>query len=351
MISQAYEDFLKSYYIQEGNDIIKYNTLSEENKEMFSKQIVAAIVKSIEDRSYALDNKMIDTSKGDLTKLENYSYIQNSLELLNNMQASSDQKIPFLNDLNDAHKNIIAFKDDFEKGYKLKKEVIQIFYAEIVLALIESISFVIAVSIDYIKDPLGNFESSVKYNIEKLNKYPTVNIECLQKFNGMAVNGDLKLFFTTVYTNKKSSINEDSVFIDLLSAGLSLISEIGWILAIIARFIPSIPEILRMLVSMSYAKKVATADYLRLQAQYIELNIARQNNLENPNTKAIKKQEKIMKKLIKLADKIDIDQKTTSKAVRNDIEKQNKNISNNIKSSSNNTDGQQSINSTEQIIL
>jgi hypothetical protein len=58
-----------------------------------------------------------------------------------------------------------------------------------------------------------------------------------------------------------------------------------------------------------------------------------------------------MKKLIKLADKIDIDQKTTSKAVRNDIEKQNKNISNNIKSSSNNTDGQQSINSTEQIIL
>jgi len=52
----------------------------------------------------------------------------------------------------------------------------------------------------------------------------------------------------------------------------------------------------------------------------------------------MKKQEEVVKKLNKLADKIDVNEKVNSKKTKNEIERQNKDISNKIKDNSSNDD-------------
>jgi len=333
MISKT-EDFIRPFLVTEGSDIVSFMKLSEEEKVNYSKDIVAKIVKSIEDKNYELDNVMINKSKGKIRDVENYSYIKNSLDLLVYMQNSMNEKIPYLDICLSAHQNLIDNEENFNKGYRLNKLIVQILYSDLVLALIQSVSFLIATCVDYIKDPYGNYQANVKYNINKNNKYPTVNLECLDKFNTMSKNGDLALFFTKIYTDKNLQEDVTDVFEDALLAGISLVGTIGKVLKAIVSFIPSIPEILRLMVSAFYFSRVKTSDYLRLQSYYIELNVERMRNLENPNKKSIQKQEKIMKDLVKLADKIDIDQKVSSKNAKTEIERENKNISESLKKKS-----------------
>ena len=339
MMTTSQDEFLKKYYISEGSDIVSYNALSEDQKAVFSKDIVAAIIKSIEDRKYELDNSMIDRSKGDIEKVENYEYIKTSLDLLHNLQAGMDTtKIPYLDTCSNAHANLLKFKPEFEKGYKLGKDIVTILYSSLVLSLIQSISFLIATSIDYIKDPMGNYEANVRYNLKKNNNYPTVNIECLDKFNLMSNNGDMQNFFTTIYTAKKLQESAIGDFTDTFSSVLgftyNVVSDFARVLIFIGQLIPSIPELLRMIVSSYYHSRIKLSNYLRLQAQYIQLNTERLRNLESPKKDSIKKQEKIMNDLLQLADKIDIDQKTASKNAKTEIEIQNKNISKSIKKNS-----------------
>jgi len=202
------ENLVKDFYIQEGNDIISYQKLSEDQKEMFNKEIVKRLVDEIESKSQNLDTKIIDDSKGDLTKLTNYSYIKDSIDLLNNMQTVSNKKIPYFDIISNAHGNIIKFKDDFEKGYRYNKNLIKIFYSQITLALISSISFTIATCVDYIKDPMGNYQAVLNYNANIRNNYPIVEIDALEKFNLAANNGELAQFFEVTISSKiKESVS------------------------------------------------------------------------------------------------------------------------------------------------
>jgi len=321
------EDLLRSFYIEEGNDIIKYNKLSEDEKVMFTKDIVTKIVKSIEDEEYRLDNVEVNNSKGDITKLTNYRYIDESLNLLNLMQASMNESIPYLNVLNDSKSNLIKFTKDFEKGFKLNKSIIKIFYSNLVLSLIYGISFMIANSIDYVKDPIGNYNSVYKYNLKKNSDYPTISFECLDKFNLMSNNGEMQYFFNSIYTTKMN----ENVVTDVISLAFETVGDFGKSIVLILKNIPSIVDVLRLFVSMIYFKRVSTSDHLRLQAKYIELNVERLRNLENPNKKTIEKQEKIIRELTHLADKIDVDEKISTKNAKNEINQQNKKISKGIK--------------------
>ena len=366
MFTTKQDEWLKTYLVQEGNDIIQYNKFSEAEKVNFSQEIVANIVKSIEEREDVLDTKIIDKSKGDITKLDNYRYIKTSLELLNNMQSvASNEKVPYLNVLNDTHNNLIKYSKDFERGYRTNKTVVKLLYSSIVLSLVQSISFVIATSMDYVKDPIGNYESCLRYNLNKNKNYTTVNIDCLSQFNLMCTNGEMAYFFNRIYTDKslqESEIlhlkenngelfSEDSLtclFADVLGTGIvRTLGTLGAVLVLLARIIPTIPELLRMFVSMIYHTRVEMSDYFRLQAEYIELNLERQRNLAEPNKKSIKKQEKIMNNLLKLSDMIDIDQKNATKSTKMQIETENKNISKSIK----NNPVQTSNNNVEKIIL
>ena len=335
MLSQNDENLLKEFFIQEGNEILKYNKLSEDKKEMFTKNIVASIVTSIENKAYQLDNREIENSKGDITKLENYRYIIDSLNLLNNMQVSMEDKIPFLDIVNEAHKVILKQTDNFEKGYKTGKDIIKLLYSQVVISLIYSLSFIISSSLDYIKDPQGNYEVSIRYNLTKQNNYPTISIECLNKFNLMDKNGELNHFFVKVFTDKNLQESAFTDGMELIQTAYGILmggfDAVGRAIFIIARLIPSIPDLLRLGVSMSYYTRVNISDYLKLQAYYVEMNTTRLKNLDKPNKQLIKRQEKIMKELLNLSDKIGIDQKMSSKKAKVQIEKENKNISKTIK--------------------
>ena len=330
------EALLKKYLVNEGYDIIRYNMLNEDEKQMFTKEIVTKIVMSIENRAYQLDNVMINKSKGDIEQLNNYNYIVESISLLSSMKEHSKEVLPYFNTVNDAHKNLLKYKEDFMRGYKLRNEVVQLLYAQLVLAEIQTISFIISSTIDYIKDPLGNYEANIRYNIDKLSRYPTVNIESLDKFNLIANNGELSHFFSKIYSNEM--LKEDGIFTDAMEAlsdvaviGIEGIGAIGMILLLISRLIPSIPELLRMMVGMSYFTRVKTSDYIRLQANYIELNVERLKNLNSPNKNSIRKQEKIIKNLNNLANAIDIDQKTADKKTRIAMEKEDNEIKKEMK--------------------
>lgn len=85
---------------------------------------------------------------------------------------------------------------------------------------------------------------------------------------------------------------------------------------------------MREIIYQFYFMRVSIAEHLRVQASYLELNQSRLTNLKGKKDVA-KNQEKIAKELIKISDKIDVDQKTATKKAEMEIKKDNKNINTN----------------------
>lgn len=308
---------LRKFFIQEGNDLIAYELLKEDEKVQLNKNVINQLFQSVESKINVVDNKDINATKGDIKKLKNYKYMTDSLVMLNNIQLSSHEKITNLDTLQNALDNIIKYTKEFEQGYRLNKSVIIYFYNSIIGSLVYSVSFIIATSIDYIKDPFNNYQVNLRNNLERNNQFPTIFLKCLEDFNKICVSGELDRFFVSSYDK---SLNE------------SLVTDIFGIFSVVSsQAIPlliMIPSILRLIVSMWFNLRLKMSDYFQLQAYYIQINLNTSSNM-NENTK--KKQEKLVDLFIKLSDKISLDQKQASKKAEMQVNIEDRNISRNLK--------------------
>lgn len=313
---------LRKFFIQEGNDLIAYELLKEDEKVQLNKNVINQLFQSVESKINVVDNKDINATKGDIKKLKNYKYMTDSLAMLNNIQLSSHEKIPNLDTLQNALDNIIKYTKEFEQGYRLNKSVIIYFYNSIVGSLVYSVSFIIATSIDYIKDPFNNYQVNLRNNLERNNQFPTIFLKCLEDFNKICVSGELDRFFVSSYDK---SLNE------------SLVTDIFGIFSVVSsQAIPlliMVPSILRLIVSMWFNLRLKMSDYFQLQAYYIQINL---NTSSSMNEKTKKKQEKLVDLFIKLSDKISLDQKQASKKAEMQVNIEDRSISRNLKNNDDN---------------
>jgi len=287
------DSLLKPILVQEGVDVIKYNKLTESDKNEISKDLVARVYKSIKDKTLQIDYSFIEKSKGDITKIQNYADLEGSINYLQNMYNNDTNAPKEINDLKKTLNNLKRYTRDFTTGYKKKNELVMFYYNNVVASLISATSFIIATSVDYIKDTMKDMRPVFKANLSK-NKSANLFLENIRSFNSMVTKGHFKTFVD-------NANNVDNL------VGLGLTAFLAIAIAIFC---------IRDAVYIFFYSRNSVSENLLNLAYFVNLNA---NAASQKNGKAKGKQEKIAKQLINLSDKISVEQKVSTKKAEHDM--------------------------------
>ena len=95
----------------------------------------------------------IPNTKGDIRKLPKYKQLKECVEVLRGIFTQYKEDVKPIDELDNAFSNIENNRDLFIASYAGGIEVGMVMYNTMTLALINSISFMIAVCIEYVKNP------------------------------------------------------------------------------------------------------------------------------------------------------------------------------------------------------
>ena len=250
-------------------------------------------------KAFTMVKKIVETTKGDITKLENFKNTLNALDLLaKDAKVSKDAAT-----VKEAVNNIKIRKKLFSTGITADSEIVKIIYGSLVKAVVCATSLLIN------KTNLGGGFDDTKWDYGKKQIKP-FSIFSLEVFNKYCKEGGFDSYIQSEIDIRKAKIAKEGAFLDALMSlpfrGLNAISS-----AVIVG--------IRNLVYWVYYTRMDIADYLEHQAAYIEVNkYAVQNRSdisEDKKREIIEKQTKWQQKLLDLADRIQIeDVKAVKKA-------------------------------------
>lgn len=307
------EDYLKVVY--ENCDLsdpdfkkrLIYVNEAEQNKVLMS--LTAKLYSNIVDKANELDYGDIPETKGDITKLNNYNMMVDTVATLRDIVKEFKQDPRSINVISEAIANIETRKDEFTKAFRLGYEIPKLIYCTTVLAINDSIAYMIATCIEFIKTPktdsfemvldVMRYKKAKDYlifsNLEKLNReFKNGNIDRIMKAVSKgavdkalteASNGSINL--ATPKVGKKFSI-----------IGIAAIAVLG---AFAIYGLLNIIHIIQSIVFFIYNTKNSWAQYFEMQAMVMEANA---NNLDinHPEWDDAKKKE-VYERQMKLVEK------------------------------------------------
>lgn len=323
----AYGNFFRNPVVMEAftehfdlTDTVTRRTLLSLN-EAEQASVLTALTSKLYDHIVAkvddIDYGEIPSTKGDVTKLSNYFKLRECINLLHDILKEYRQDTTPIDEIALALANIEARKDLFNRAFRMNVELPIIVYNNIVLSIINGVSYMIATSIEFIKTPnKDSFETvldKVAYaktkshmlygNLKKFNKCCEKN-----KFDN-AMNHIIEEFV---------DIREGAVIGTVTKAGANIAAKLGLtkltgmaaaagkgalmvggkVIAVIAIII-GIVFMLREMIYLFYYTRMRVSEFLDIQADLLEMNTA---NLENNNTMEQSKKEKIASRQYKIVD-------------------------------------------------
>ena len=303
------------------------------------------IVAKVDDIDYG----EIPSTKGDVTKLSNYFKLRECINLLHDILKEYRQDTTPIDEIALSLANIEARKDLFNRAFRMNVELPIIVYNNIVLSIINGVSYMIATSIEFIKTPnKDSFETvldKVAYaktkshmlygNLKKFNKCCEKNkfdnamnhvMDEFVKNEAAAVNvvkmGASKLSGMSLKSAAKLGLAKvGSAF-----AAMPLVGQVGIVIVSII----SLVFMLRELIYMWYYTRMRVSEFFDIQADLLEMNAT---NVENSNTmdqskkeKIVSRQYKIVELFRKAANKISIVGKKAEVEATKEIESESKKV-------------------------
>lgn len=249
----------------------------------------------------------IPNSKGDITKYSGFKTMMDTLGHIKTMAENSMTKIRELEIVEKAISNIIAYRDTFTRGFGLRKEYIILQYNTLVLSCVEGISSLIVSYIDFIKR-VDKAEFTI---INTKQQTGSICIKNLDSFNKSVASGEFTKITNTVLKTDSEGL-----------VGAAIVISAAIIGAVIAAYFG-----IRELIFYFYYSRMKVSDYLQLQSTFLEMN---RNNVESnsaisPSKKKeiIKKQEQLVAKMRKYADKLKVESTMARKKAEDDVKKDN----------------------------
>ena len=130
-----------------------------------------------------IDFGSIPRSRGDITKVEKFSDTEECLLIMRKLVEEYRQSPAVVDAVIGAVENIKLRKAKFMKAFALNNKFVQNFYNLMVLAILQSVSFLITVCIQYVKDP---DTKSIEVALDKTAYYNTkdyVLYQQIENFN------------------------------------------------------------------------------------------------------------------------------------------------------------------------
>ena len=244
------------------------------------------IVTKVDDIDYG----DIPMSKGDISKLANYEKLRECIELLRGILVEFKQDTTPIDIIAEALSNIETRKDLFGRAYKLDVELPIMMYNNTVLTLIDSVSYMIATSIEFMKTPNRD---SFQITLDKVAYAKTKHnmlYSNLKKFNKSCKSGDFDKAMEHVLQNRVKRLSEGAAV-----GVVGTLAAIGSAILLILNIIP----ILREMVFFFYYTRMRVSDFFDIQADLLQMNAY---NVENNSTKDDEQKERIVSKQLKIVE-------------------------------------------------
>lgn len=242
------------------------------------------IVKKVDN----IDFGSIPNSKGDITKIENYTQLMQCVELMESIMQEYKQDISPIAIVKNSIDNIKSRTDIWEKAYTLNIELPIVLYNTIVLAIVSSISFLISSTIEFVATP-GETSFEIAVNSVSLKKTKSsLLFKNLERFNRSCSNGELDKAIEAIMDGNKNNLLGGTA-VSYTIAGLALTT-------IVVNIIP----MLRELIFFFYNSRQSLSDYFAVQADLLQMNA---DNITYNSTKPASEKKKLQKKQMKIVDK------------------------------------------------
>ena len=131
-------------------------SINEADRAAVLTSLTSKLYDNIVDKVDDIDFGSIETSKGDITKIENYERLLECIELMRSIVKEYHQDTDCIDVVADAVTNIRSRTKLWEKCYQMNLELPIITYQTMTMACVSSISLLIATSIEFIKNTDGS---------------------------------------------------------------------------------------------------------------------------------------------------------------------------------------------------
>lgn len=288
---------------------------SDQNKVLVSltSKLYDNIINKVDD----IDFGVIPATKGDITKLPNYLMMLECISNMKNILIEFKQDTSSVDTLKDAIDNVIDTKDIWTKAYAINVELPMITYNTIVLAIIEGISYLVSMCIEFVKSPS---EDTMKVMIDKsaLTKSKQhLTFKNLESFNTACDKGQVQKAMEHVISE---TINKKN-FIGMYGVG------VGAAVISIASLLFCIIPVIRELIFLFYYYRVRISEFFDVQADMLQINAYNVENNRLDLTKEEKKkistkQMKVAERFRSIAQKIEVSGKTAEKEAVKEAKKE-----------------------------
>ena len=313
MIDRKLDQLLQEQFVYDAPSKLKYNSLSEAQKMNLTKGLIDSTYRLVMYKADQCDYSIVEGTKGSIHKLPGYSDLVSTIDTLKGMQSMGNRNIEGIAVVDAALTNLRNFEPYFRKAFAMNCSIIELIYNNVVIALISSVAYLVSTAVDMVKQDSGLVQVSV--NPRSAKGLDTAMLQALAKFNKLCMNGEMTKFINKALPEsvKAGLTGADVVNMggQLLAQGATIGRSVLMVTVVIQIFL-AILLMLRQIVYQFYNTRVKIADYLRTNATFLELN---QNKLMSGANmqKVAKRQQNLAETLSKLADKVDIDQKASTK--------------------------------------
>ena len=327
--------------------------LNEANHQnLFLVALTSRLYDKIQEKATRIDFSTIEQSQGDITKIQNYRSMEECITIIKKIVEQYKESTVPVDTVIDAMNNVKSRTKMWKKAFAIGSSLPVLTYNTICMSIVESISFLISVCIEYIKTP-GNDTFQMSLNTVAYNRtQQNLLFETLAKFNKSCKSRELddamNLVMSQAIANREAAdiatqvapIAKDHPFLsdDEVSSGSLVVihdedekvekdkvqTEAGlgailsyagskillWIAKI---FIP----LIRQIIYYYYYHKQKISDYWADQAYLLQMNaanvMAREDLPEEKKRQIYANQMKIVERYRKRANEVSIDYTTSRK--------------------------------------
>lgn len=307
--------------VQEYMNIYDKNTrnvllsLDESDQNSVLLSLTSKLYRMIVDKVDDIDYGEIPETKGDVTLLSSYKKMRECIDTLTQILQQYKQPLDSIDQIRAALDNIENDRDLYKKGFMANVDIIQTTYNTMVLAVISSISYMISVTVEFIKNPGKDTYNIVLDRAGLARTKDSLVYNSLVKFNNACSKGQIRNAYTPLIKARVRNFAATSLL--TVSFGIA-----------VAGIIMNILPILRELAYFFYAGRVRVSQYFDAQADLLQMNAEMLKNgevMSNDNAKDVaKKQQSIADRFRKIANFFAIKTKDADKKATSDMKKDNK---------------------------
>lgn len=176
-------------------------------------QVLSALANALYDKIIKkvdqIDFGTIPQSRGDITKVDGFENTVECLNIMRRLVTEYHEDTKVVDTVLGAIENVRSRRSTFVKGFAMNLELPMVMYNLVVMAIEQSVSFLIAVCIQYIKDPETDSMKSALDKVAYKNAKDNMIYKQLELFNTSCATKELDKTFETVF-KRGGKISESS---------------------------------------------------------------------------------------------------------------------------------------------